>query len=79
MISDLAATRGRNHERRARESIFRDGRIDFIRPSQDAAFEVPDFAKPGLAQELHGIGGTFPAAAMGDDFARAIQFAGTLG
>src|SRR5690242_3293622 len=60
-------------------SVLGHGRIDFIRPSQNAAFEIPDLAKTGLLQELHGVRGTLPAAAMGHDFARAIELAGAPG
>ena len=64
---------------RCTRSILRNGRIDFIRPGQDAALEIPDFAKARLPQELHGIGGTLAAAAMGHDFAGAIELSGALG
>src|SRR4029077_18633541 len=54
------------------QSVLRYGRIDLIRPGQDAAFEVPNLAETGLLQELHGVGGTLSTAAVSHNFARAI-------
>ena len=40
---------------RLQYSILRHTGINFIRPREDPAFEVEDFAETGLAQEIHGF------------------------
>jgi hypothetical protein len=55
-------------------SVFGHGRIDFIRPCEDAALEIENFAEPGFAQEINGFRGALSAAAMRDDFPRRVQF-----
>ena len=55
-------------------SVFGHGRIDFIRPREDAAFEIENFAEAGFAQEIDGFRGALSAAAMRDDFTRRVQF-----
>src|SRR6266849_8163206 len=54
-------------------SVFRQRGVHFIRPGEDAALEVPDLAEAGLAQELDGLGRALSAAAVRDDFARAVE------
>src|SRR5438105_5482184 len=60
--------------RNAINLIFGNGGVDFIRPGEDAALQVENFAEARLAQEIHSLGRTLAAAAMGDNFARGIQF-----
>src|SRR5208282_3813849 len=48
--------------------------IDLVGPGQDAAFQVPDFAETGLAEERHCVRRALSAAAVRHDFARAVQF-----
>src|ERR1700679_3149130 len=47
--------------------IFGHGWIDFVRPGQNSTFEVPNFTESGFAKEFGRVGGTFSAAAVGDD------------
>src|SRR6266576_2682597 len=58
----------------AEESVFCNGRINLVGPREDAALQVKDFAETRLTQEVHGLGGTLPAAAMRDNFLRRIEF-----
>src|SRR6266849_6030165 len=47
--------------------------FNLVRPSQNAALQVPNLAEPGLAQEIDGLCRALTAAAMRDDLARAIE------
>src|SRR6266513_1822995 len=58
----------------AEESVFCNGRINLVGPRKDAALQVKDFAETRLTQEVHGLRGTLPAAAMRDNFLRRIEF-----
>ena len=58
--------------------IFWDGGIDFIRPGENSALQVPNFVKARLRQEFDGLAGTLAAAAVCHYLARAVQFADAL-
>jgi hypothetical protein len=53
-----------------RRSIFGNGRIDLVRPGQDAALQIENLSETGLPQEIDSLGRTLATAAMRDDFAR---------
>jgi hypothetical protein len=55
-------------------SILRHRGIYLVRPGQDSALQIEDFAEAGFAQEIDGFGGTLATAAMRDDLARGIEF-----
>src|SRR5690348_10757624 len=54
-------------------SVLGHGRIDFVRPAEDATLEIEDFAKASLAQEIDCFRGTLSAAAVRDYLARRVQ------
>src|SRR4029077_6716432 len=56
-------------------SVLRDRGIHFVRPGEDPAFQVPNLAETGAAQELDGFRGTLSAAALRDNLAGAIELA----
>lgn len=51
-------------------SIFRHGRIHFVRPRQYPAFEIQNLLKSRFAQEVHGFRGALSAAAVRHDLPR---------
>src|SRR6266566_9617597 len=55
------------------ESVLWNGWINLVGPREDATLQVENFAEPGFAQEVHGLGGALPAAAMRHNFSRRIQ------
>src|SRR5580704_15544964 len=59
---------------RGSASILGHAGIDIIRPRQDAASKILNFAEAGFAQEIHGFRRAFSAAAMRHNFERRIQF-----
>src|SRR5713101_6053786 len=76
-MRSAASRQGRsNHAAIIQEckSVLWNGRINLVGPREDAAFQVENFAESGLAQEVHGLSGTLPAAAMRHDFPRRIKF-----
>src|SRR5579883_543532 len=58
--------------------ILRNRRVDFVRPSQDAALEIPYLAESRLLQKFHRLGGTLTAAAVRHDFSRTIELTRTF-
>ncbi len=55
-------------------SVFRDVRIDPIRPRIDAARQVPDMGESGFLQHLHGLRATRSHLTEGHDLPAPIEF-----
>jgi len=54
--------------------VFGDARVHFIRPGENAAFEIVNFAESGFPQKIDSLGGTLAAPAVRDNFLRRIEF-----
>lgn len=54
--------------------ILRHPRIDFIRPRQDAALQVPQLLEAGCLQEMDGVSRAFPAAAVHNHLDGTVEF-----
>ena len=55
------------------QSIFGHRRIDVIRPGQDAPFQIAQFSKTRLAQQLNCLGTSSSRSAMDNNVTGAIQ------
>src|ERR1700675_4645942 len=55
-------------------SILRHAGIYLVRPSENAAFKIENFAEARFAQEIDGFRRTLSAAAMRHNFTRRVQF-----
>src|SRR5215471_10342907 len=56
-----------------RVSVFRDGRIDEVRPGIDSTFEIIHVNETTLLQQSHGLGATATAVTMDDECLVAAQ------
>src|SRR5882757_3313225 len=73
---DLAAYRNQGNRRSSGrcQLIARNGWIHFRGPGENAAVQIMDFSKTCFAQEVHRLGRTLAAAAVGNDFVGGIEF-----
>src|SRR3984957_3102970 len=61
------------NRRRLTSSIFRNSRINLVRPREDSALQVQDFAEAGFAQEIDGFSRALTATAVSHDFTRSVE------
>ena len=60
-------------------SVFRDGRINLLRPSENSARKVFYPSETGFLEEIDGLCAAYATFAVSDDFAARVEFVDTLG